>query len=118
MVWIAEADSAASWQKVQPSETGRVMAIAYALYAVERYGNLSNDVPSQERLELEGFKAVVCSCGETDSLFCECEEWRQQGFKQGRKVLSLCFHELAIKLARVEEMCFTRFCGSCDVPET
>lgn len=104
--------------EVQPSETGRVIAVTYALYVVGRYERLSNDVPSHESLELEGFKAGGLSCGETDSLFCECERWRQQGFKQGHKVVSLCFPELAIKLARVEEMCFTRSCGSCDVLET
>jgi hypothetical protein len=49
------------------------------------------------------------------STFCECEKWGQQGFKQGHQVVSLCFPELAIKLTRVEEMCFTRSCGSCSL---
>lgn len=47
--------------------------------------------------------------------FCECEEWGLQAFKQGYKAVSLCFPELAIKLAGVEEMCFTRSCGSCSM---
>lgn len=46
-----------SWQKVQASETGRVIALAYTLYAVRKYEKSSNDVPSQESSELERFKA-------------------------------------------------------------
>jgi hypothetical protein len=55
----------------------------------------SNDVPSQESLELKVFKAgglFVWGNGY------ECKEWGQQGFKQGfkqgRKVVSICFPDV------------------------